>query len=199
MTKIIVDLSLGKAVNWYNSGNKILKELALQAYDESQLSGETWVNIKTFDDACKFLNIFGIDEVTKINVPHTLIKEHLNAIFKIDIIREALNGNKYNSEVFYPWVRFYKDVKEAEEDCKEYGWTIQSDININNTLYHVVSGDSYSMSEGFINLYDNLGATYADMGLFGCRTKEIAEHMSNYFWKEVIDACYCHLGNYSWC
>lgn len=198
MSKIIVDISLNKAINWYNSGNKILKDLALQAYDESQLSGETWINIKNFEDACKVLNIFGINEVTKISVPHTLIKEHLNAIFKIDVIREALNGNKYDSEIFYPWIRFYKDLDEAKEDCKEYGWTIQADININNAIYHVVSGDSYSLNEGFINLYDNLGATYADMGLFGCRTREIAEHMSYYFWKEIVDACYRHLGNYHW-
>ena len=81
-----VKISLEKAREWYNSGNKSLKEVALQAFTEKELMAKPWENIKTFEDACMVLNI-------SPNSVFLLHDSHLQSMYKLKIIRKALNDN----------------------------------------------------------------------------------------------------------
>lgn len=55
MDKRIVKVSLQKAREWYNSNNEGLKEIALQAFPEKELVCKSFRDIKTFQDALKYL------------------------------------------------------------------------------------------------------------------------------------------------
>ena len=51
-----ITITIDKAKEWYNSGNKVLKEIALQAFDENKLI-INFKNITTFRKACDVLDI----------------------------------------------------------------------------------------------------------------------------------------------
>ena len=46
-----ITITLEKAREWYNSGNKSLKEIALQAFSKEELTGFDFKKIKTFKEA----------------------------------------------------------------------------------------------------------------------------------------------------
>ena len=50
-----VTLTLQKAKEFYNSGNATLKEVALQAFTQKELTTPNYTDIRTFEDACKAL------------------------------------------------------------------------------------------------------------------------------------------------
>ena len=51
-----ITITIDKAREWYNSENESLKEIALQAFNESELKFD-FRNIKTFKKACEALDI----------------------------------------------------------------------------------------------------------------------------------------------
>ena len=46
-----ITISFDKAKEWFNSNNETLKELALQAFSEEELTTFDFTKIKTFEDA----------------------------------------------------------------------------------------------------------------------------------------------------
>ena len=122
-----VTLTLEKAKEFYNSGNAALMEVALQAFTKEELTIPKCQNIKTFEDACRALDM----DLPYFKVEPSVgnsIADHLYAICKLDIIRRALNGNWKPSLVedivYYPFVRFYPANKAKDVANSKGGrWT----------------------------------------------------------------------------
>lgn len=187
-----VTLTLDKAREFYNSGNNALKEIALQAFTKGELKTPKYSNIKTFEDAVAALGLCICDVEMDLDGLdnhgfEANTSEHLKAIYKLDIISKALNGGWKPSLIenitHYPFVRFYPAGQKAREAAASNGWNLGSTFMTDNEKYTLV-GSAYSSS---------------CVGLLGCKSREIAEHMSRYFAREIFEACYAqHVGVYEW-
>ena len=60
-----ITVTLNKAKEWFNSGNATLKEIALQAFSEEELTTFDFTKIKTFEDA---LTALGRKKVIIFNI-----------------------------------------------------------------------------------------------------------------------------------
>lgn len=199
-----VTLTLDKAKEFYNSGNDALKEIALQAFTKEELTNPEYTNIKTFEDACQALGLnmdfvnFAICNMENIEGG---FGKHLTAIYKLDIIRKALNGVDWKPKmakgnIYYGWVRFYKKPSDVPYNKKIIGNFIAD-----GQKYLLVGGFGYL--GGCVGLgcfaLAGLGGLNADFGLLCCKSKEIAQYMSEQFGKLIFDACYAHhIGSYQW-
>lgn len=183
-----VSVTLDKAREWYNSGNAALKEVALQAFTKEELTIPSWKDIKTFKDACKALGT-GTTFGCAANTPFGVAK-HIEAIWMTDIICKALNGDwkpsLVSSSVYYPWVKFYKECDVPSNRRKD----ITNYFMYNGEKYALVGGDYYGYGCGLGIYYGGGGDCDAVTGLFGCKSREIALHMSTHFAKEIFLACY---------
>lgn len=196
-----ITLTLQKAKEFYNSGNVALKEMALQAFTKEELTTPKYTDIKTFEDACKSLGL-NMDFVNSAlcnmeNIEGSFGK-HLTAIYKMDIIRKALNGADWNpkmtkNDIYCGWVKFYKESSDTPSDKKIIG-------------KFIADGQKYLLVGGFQECAtcDGLGGyewgySNADLGLFCCKSAKIAQYMSEQFGKIIFDACYAHhVGSYQW-
>lgn len=200
-----VTLTLQKAKEFYNSGNAALKEVALQAFTKEELTTPKYTDIKTFEDACKALGIDLNDvdyDLGCLSGVEGGLGDHLTAIYKLDIIRKALNGADWKPKmaegtIYYGWVRFYKKSCNVPSDKKIIG-------------NFIADGQKYLLVGGFrgCGCFDGLGYfysryeygySYAYLGLLCCKSAEIAQYMSEQFGKIIFDACYAHhVGSYKW-
>lgn len=202
-----ISLTIEKAKEFYNSGNTALMDVALLAFTKEELTIPEWQNIKTFEDACKALGL-NMDFVNFAlcnmeNIEGNLGK-HLTAIYKMDIIRKALNGDwrpiLVKGKVFYPFVRFYP-ANKAKDVANSNGWNLGPSFIANGVKYTMVGGGCSCWSTyGVGNFVGGHGVVSANDGLLGCKSTEIALHMSRYFMKEIFEAVYAQYnGMYEWC
>ena len=198
-----VTLTLEKAKEFYNSGNAVLKEVALQAYTKDELKIPEWQNIRTFEDACRTLNINSVFEHS-INTPEEIIR-HQKAIRKLDIIRKALNKDWKPSlvqgNIYYPYIRFYPAGQKAIKAVSEHKeWKLGESFIVDGKKYTLVGGGCGCFScGGLANFGSGCGDVPPLLGLLGCKSRKIAEHMSRYFSKEIFEAVYTHhTGTYQW-
>ena len=205
MEERTVKLTLDKAKEFYRSSNVALKEVALQAFTKEELTTPKYTDIKTFEDAC---NALGLDTT---NVEYDLnglsgieggLSEHLTAIYKLGIIRKALNGANWKpkmaeGDIYYGWVRFYKKSSNVPSDKKIIGNFIAD-----GQKYLLVGGFGDCGSSdglGYFSSGYGYGSSHAYLGLLCCRSAGIAQYMSKQFGKIIFDACYAqHIGSYEW-
>lgn len=204
-----IKVSLDTATEWYNGDNAALKKLALQAFTEKELKS-SFKSIKTFDDACKVLGISNIElrGGKNINWDKQDAQDTFNrwyALGKLSIIRKALNkGYKMTlikNDIYYPRIFFIN--KECRLYDKEFNKTL---IKISNFIvdkieYTLVGGYTCLNScEGLSNFISttDVSLSSANVGFLGCATKEIAEHMSRYFAKEIFEAMYKGWVDFEW-
>jgi hypothetical protein len=194
--EIKFEISLEQAKQLYKSGYELLKKMVLLVYSEDELEDKPWKNIKTFEDAC---NALGINSSFELNGAVTKygFRKHLTALYKLDIIRQALNKDYEpsltNGLVYYPWIRIYKNLNDAKIAKACNNWEICNEIKIEGTPYYLVGGDSGDCTKGGISYYYyDHGDVLAYLGLFCCKSREIAQHMSKHFAKEIFDVCYIH-------
>ena len=198
-----VTLTLEKAKEFYNSDNAALKEVALQAFTKEELTIPKWQNIKTFKDALHALGMYRIFDQYPSNIRERAYFNHIDAISKIDIICKALNGDWKPSlvkgKVFYPFVRFYP-ANKAKDVANSNGEKLGPSFMADGEKYTLVSGGySYCYAYGVGNFLEGDGYVNANAGLLGCKSEEIAQHMSRYFMKEIFEAIYAqHIGMYEW-
>ena len=200
-----VTLTLQKAKEFYNSSNAALKEVALQAFTKEELTTPKYTDIKTFEDACKALGLnmdfvnFALCNMKNIEGG---LGKHLIAIYKLDIIRKALNGADWkpkiaDGNIYCGWVRFYKKSSDVHSSKKIIGNFIAD-----GQKYFLVGGfGDYWGYGGLGSFYSGCGYGYlsATLGLLCCKSKEIAQYMSEQFGKIIFDACYAqHIGAYKW-
>lgn len=202
-----VTLTLEKAKEFYNGGNAALKELALQAFTQEELTTPKYTDIKTFEDACLALRM----DMGKVewDIEHLACIEgdlggHLIAIYKMDIIRKALNGNwkisLVQGSVYYPYVRVYPAGQRAIEAASSNNRKLGESFKADGHKYTLIGG-GYSCYDscGLASLCLGYGVVQPYLGLLGCKSSEIAEHMSRYFSKEIFEATYAqHIGLYEW-
>ena len=203
-----VALTLEKAKEFYNSGNAALKEIALQAYTEEELTTPKFTDIMTFEDAVKALGLSNCDVQKDLEKFDNCrfegnASKHLKTIYKLDIIRKALNGN-WNPKIaedsiYYPLVRLYPDGNKAKEAARNNSWAVKETFKANGEKYSMVGGDYRRCDYGLSRFGFGYGEIYTSIGLLGCKSKEIASHMSRYFAKEIFEAAYAqHIGMYEW-
>ena len=204
-----VTLTLEKAKEFYNSDNAALKEIALQAFTKEELiTTLKFTDIKTFEDAVKAfgLNIYDVEidleEFDNQRFEGNASK-HLKAIYKLNIIRKALNGDWKPSlvegKVYYPFVKFYP-ANKAKDAANSNGWKLGPSFMADGKKY-TLAGDGYYCwdAPGVGNFLEIDGHVNANAGLLCCKSIEIAKHMSRYFMKEIFEAIYAqHIGMYEW-
>lgn len=204
MEKRKITITLDKAKEWFNSNNKTLKELALQAFSEEELTTFDFTKIKTFEDA---LTVLGYKESTKVYIRNTIndismYSRSSAAMTKLNIIRKALNLGKdlhltkYSKDscIYYPYNSF------VTKSCTYY----KSEINLGKIEvigkiksegeeYNVLGGSAICGSFAGLGYFDSyIGMSHANaaVGFLGCATKEIAQHFGKYFGMLIIEAKY---------
>jgi hypothetical protein len=196
-----LDITLEEAQAFDKSDNALLNKIARAAYTREELNDPEWKSIKTFKDACDAL---GIDSSFELNGAVTKygFRKHLTALYKLDIIRQALNKDYKPSlvhgTVYYPWVRFYKSYDDAKSAVRNNDWELRDEVEIEGTSYYLVGDVYYDGDYGlgyFRYGYGNVGAL---LGLLCCESGEIAQHMSKYFAKEIFEAVYLQSANFRW-
>lgn len=200
-----VTLTLEKAKEFYNSGNAALMEVALQAFTKEELTIPKFEDIKTFKDALHALGMYRVFGQYPSNISEMAYFNHIDAISKIDIIRKALNGNWKPSLikkdiVYYPFVRFYP-ANKAKDVANSNRGKLGPSFIADGEKYTLVGGGSsyYSCGIGVGGFCRGVGHVNAFAGLLCCKSKEIAQHMSRYFMKEIFEAIYAqHIGMYEW-
>lgn len=196
-TTASITITLEKARKWYNGDNAELKKLALQAFNVVDLEFK-YETIKTLPDVAKALGL-NWDSVCDTMM---LLGGHLAHVYKLDLIRKALNGDWKPSlitgNVYYPYVRFYL-ANEARAKTKENSWVVKESFIADGKKYTLVGGDYYCYGcAGLGNFGSRYGGVLTNLGLLGCKSEEVARHMSKYFSKEIFEASYMHHCNYEW-
>ena len=204
-----VTLTLEKAIEFYNSNNTAFREVALQAFTEEELETFKFTGIKTFEDAVKALDLgicyveTDLEDFDDYRFEGNT-SEHLKAIYKLDIIRKALNGDwkpkMAEGSIYYPWVKIYPSDKEAKKIAAINNLMLGPTFIADNKRYTLVGGEYlYYMNDGLASLSCEYGNILPCLGLLGCKSREIAEHMSRYFAKEIFEATYAqYIGAYEW-
>ena len=191
-------VTLDKAKEWFNSNNETLKELALQAFNEEELTAFDFTKIKTFEDA---LTALGYKESTKVYIRNTIndismYSRASAAMTKLNIIRKALNLGKdlhltkdpENSYIYYPYNPFItKSSTYYKSEINLGKIKVIDKIKSEGEEYNVLG--SIAGLGGF-DSYLGVGNALANVGFLGCATKEIAQHLGKYFGMLITEAKY---------
>lgn len=203
-----ISITLKKAREWYNSGSADLREVALQAYTKDELEIPEWQNIKTFEDACKALHLdmnYVDSDIESLLETNYISGCHLIAIYKLDIICKALNKgwkpSMVEGKIYYPYVRFYPAGLKAIEAVSSNSWKLGESFIADGKKYTLVGGGCGCFScVGLAYFGCGYGVVQPARGLLGCKSEEIAEHISRYFMKEIFEAVYSqYIGLFTWC
>lgn len=194
-----INITLDRAKEWYNSGNCDLVKLALEAFNVNELNPKHFSNIKTFDDV---LNGCNTHELFVWNQICSVCDEQVKSLYKLKLIRKVLNDgwepSLVKGDVYYPFIRFYKSEK-AKKRANRDGVILCDEFVLNEKKYTVAGGDVYDFSHpGLAGFNGSAGAVRIYLGLLGCKSREIAKHMSTYFSKEIFDASYSETIEYKW-
>lgn len=188
-----IKISLEKAKEWYNSDNESLREVALQAFKKEELIEKPWEKIKSFEDACRILNI----NPTNVSL---IPCDYLRNIYKLQIIKKALNGANWEPKlntgnIYFPWLRYYP--KDGKYDLD---WTPIANFKNkeDNKVYTLVGGDYITCVGSLGNFGYGYGDVDTNYGLLGCKSEKIASYLSKTFGKLIFDATYGQYNNYIW-
>ena len=195
-----ITISLEKAVEWYNSGNDSLKEVALQAFTKDELIYD-FKNITTFKKACKVLNL-NYNFIKSQILDLTEISKSSAAMFQLNIIRKALNLGQdlhltkelKNSYIYYPYNPFVtKSSTYYKSDINSGKIKVIGKIKSEGEEYNVLGGGAdCGGGAGLGDFHSGIGVGVADarFGFLGCATKEIAQHFGKYFGMLITEAKY---------
>ena len=193
-------ISVQQARIMYNSGNATLKEIALQAFDKDELT-YNFKNITTFKKACEALGL-NYNAIFHITKSIATISKASAAMFKLNIIREALNfgqdlqlaRNPRNSYIYYPYNPFVTESSTYYASNLNSGkMEIIGKIRSEGTLYDVLGGYAdYGDSDGlgYFGSSNGVGGACANVGFLGCANEEIAQHFGKYFGMLITEAKY---------
>lgn len=203
-----ITITLEKAKEWYNSDNKSLKEVALQAFSKEELDAFDFTKIKTFEDA---LTALEYNESTKVYIRNTIndismYSKASAAMSKLNIIRKALNlgqdlhltKNLKDSYSYCPYNSFItKDSTYYKSEINSGKFEIIGKIKNEGEEYYVLGNYAYSNSyPGLGSFISHQGVSTSEgnhSGFLGCATKEIAQHFSKYFGMLITEAKYADM------
>lgn len=139
--------------------------------------------IKTYEDARDYLGYLSNSEIH--------YTESAKALAKLQTILDALNEkhefNLLTGTVWYPWVRFFR-MKSVPKDAEVIGH-----FRYQGEKFALVGGyadDGGVAGLGFFNSDNGVGNAFSIVGLFACKSEEIAKYVSTQFGKLVFDACF---------
>ena len=202
MIKRNVSITLEKAQEWYNSGNESLKEIALQAFNESELKFD-FRKIKSLCDACNVLGL-NYNEVLSELCYIKKISKASAAMFNLNIIKKALNlgkelsftKNPEDSYICYPFNPIIrKDSTYYSDEIKEDRIKIVGKFKVEGEIY-LILGDSaianLTCTSGLsaFNSKNGSSQAFSNIAFLGCASREIAEHFSRYFGTLITQAKY---------
>ena len=201
-----ITITLEKAVEWYNSGNDTLKEVALQAFSRDELL-YNYRNIKSLSDACEVLG-FDYVGITAMALSIARFSKSSAAMFKLNIIRKALNlgkdvhltKNPKDSYIYYPYNPFVsKSSTYYKSEINSGKMEVIGKIKSEGEEYNVL-GDRAPLGGhaglGGFDSYAGVGYAFADIGFLGCANKEIAQHFGKYFGMLITEAKYGDLADF---
>ena len=201
-----IELSIEEARYMYKSNDENIRNIALRAYSEDELSFD-FSGIKTFEDACKAL---GLDYKKCLGKANQLANDSKAsaAMYKLNIIRKALNfgqdlqlaRNPRNSYIYYPYNPFVTESSTYYASNLNSGkMEIIGKIRSEGTLYDVLGGYAdYGDSDGlgYFGSSNGVGGACANVGFLGCASKEIAQHFCKYFGMLITEAKYGDLADF---
>lgn len=202
-----ITITLNKAKEWFNSENATLKEIALQAFDENELTFN-FKRITTFKKACEALGLNSDDMFYIINNIATISKASA-AMFKLNIIRKALNlgqdlhltKDQEDSYIYYPYNPFVtKSSTYYKSEINSGKMEVIGKIKSEGEEYNVLGGEAadgnYAGLGGFHSHNGVSSVSTADVGFLGCANKEIAQHLGKYFGMLITEAKYGDLSDF---
>lgn len=196
-----VTVTLNKAKEWFNSGNTTLKEISLQAFDKDELT-YNFKNITTLKEACEALGL-NYDDILYITKDIATISKASAAIFKLNIIRKALNlgqdlhltKDPEDSYIYYPYNPFVtKSSTYYKNEINSGKMEVIGKIKSEGEEYNVLGGRANNgvgcAGLGRFTSYDGVGVTLASAGFLGCANEKIAQHLGKYFGMLITEAKY---------
>ena len=202
MIKRNVSITLEKAQEWYNSSNESLKEIALQAFNESELKFD-FRSIKSLCDACNVLGL-NYNEVLSELCYIKKISKASAAMFNLNIIKKALNlgkelsftKNPEDSHICYPFNPIIRrDSIYYSDELKDGKIKIVGKFKVEGETY-LILGDSaianLTCTSGLsaFNSKNGSSQAFSNIAFLGCASREIAEHFSRYFGTLITEAKY---------
>lgn len=158
------------------------------------VSEDITARVQTYEDACKIMSrdVYG-------NVPANF---SVDALRKLHVILDALNeGYKFNlltGTVWYPWVRFFR-MKSVPKDAEVIGH-----FSYQGEKFALVGGDASDGGDAGLSYFDSddgVGYAFSGVGMFACKSEEIAKYVSTQFGKLVFEACFArhfNVGEFKW-
>ena len=195
-----ITVTLEKAIEWYNSGNDSLKEIALQVFSKKELEWSFRL-IKTLENACDALNI----NYETVNIYADSIAKYSKAsaaMFKLNIVRKALNlgqdlhltKDPEDFYIYYPYNPFVtKSSTYYKSKINSGKMEVIGKIKSEGKEYNVLGGyadHGGAAGLGRFSSLDGVGSAYATFGFLGCANKEIAQHLGKYFGMLITEAKY---------
>ena len=199
-----VTITLDKAIEWFNSSNATLKEIALQAFGKEELTPFDFTRIKTFKDACNTLSIDRKAANYLVRVMNGISKASV-AMFKLNIIRKALNlgqdlhltKDPKDSHLYYPYNPLVnKSSLYYRSELDSGKMEVIGKVKSEGILYNVLGGVAgIRGGTGFscFRPYGDVGFADADVGFLGCASLEIAQHFGKYFGMLITEAKYADM------
>lgn len=199
-----ITITLEKAKEWYNSNNRVLKEIVLQAFSKEELTAFDFTRIRTFEDA---LTALKYNESTKVYIRNTIndismYSKASAAMVQLNIIRKALNlgqdlhltKNPEGSYIYYPCNPFITKSSICCQSVINSGqMEVVGKIRSEGEEYYVLGGTINPCSIkglGCFNSFEGMGNAFPNAGFLGCATKEIAQHFGEYFGMLITEAKY---------
>lgn len=190
----LISVSLEEAKEWYNSDNDILKALVLKAFSKEELEC-SFKNIKSFEDACKVMKL-DYNNMFRIADEIAIISKASSAMFKLNIIRTALNLNQdlhltTGSYLYYPYNPFISKLSPFYE----YDGSVETigEVECEKIKYKVINNTPHKCDNAGLTNYSSsyyTATTTAATAFLGCITEEIAKHFGKYFGMLITEAKY---------
>jgi hypothetical protein len=199
----LVHIDLETAKSLYKSGNDTFKNIALQLYTENELDETRWENIKSFEDACNALGL--VDTIVNDNLKSLndcYNGSYLKALYKLEIIRQALNKDfdelsLFDGNVYYPFIVICDNFSDANRNENEKA-SPKYPFIVNHEIRYVVLSFVDCSKRGICNHSSYIGSISPELAILGCCTEDIAMHFGKYFTREIFDAMYSKNFSYNW-
>lgn len=193
MDKRTVEVSLQTAREWYKSGNKALKEVALQAFSEEELIRKSFRDIKTVEDALQYLRDNNMCEDLISEYQAAECGSYSEKVCEYRIVVAALTNNEERKlrtgDCWFPVVQFCEIGKE--KNC--WGNKKVGTIKHDGKKYAIVGGRAYYGAYaglGSFASYNGVSASWAYVGFRLVSSKEIAQYISEQFGRLLFEVHY---------
>ena len=195
-----IDVSLNEAKEWFNSGNAILKEIALKAFSKDELI-YNFKDITTFKKACETLGL-NYDTVVFKAKEISFVSKASAAMFKLNIIRKALSLGQdlhltktpEDSYIYYPYNPFVtKSSTYYESDINSGKMEVIGTIKCEGEKYNILGGSALFGGYAGLGYFASdigVGDAVASIGFIGCASEEIAKHLGKHFGMLITEAKY---------